>query len=89
MGVEALQLRYDSSLKAYEARQESRKAGKSRHAGPIQAVGRQRDLLQLQRRDPTVLKYKSALHVNAYKQILKWTRDDDEDAGAVFAVVAN
>ena len=85
VGVEALQLRYDSSVKAYEARQASRKAVRSKRP---ESSSSESNLLQLQRRDPTVLSYKSAVYVNAYKTILEWTRDDYQDAGAIFAAVA-
>ena len=72
-GVEALKLRYDSNVKEYEARVQSQKVPH----GP----GANKDLVQLQRCDPTHHSYKSAMRVNGYNKLLKWTEEDDESAG--------
>jgi len=87
-GVTALQSRYNSCIQEFGARIHARdfKVRMSSRRQPetfAQGITMQLDLVQLQRRDPTYHSYKSMLRYKAYAALLKWTAEDDQDAGAV------
>ena len=87
-GVEALQLRYDSCIKEFEARTRAAAHKYPSCTLPTASVDCEPepasvdcDLVEMQRRDPTYHSYKAALRVNGYRKLLKWDKKDDEVEG--------